>query len=618
MLIGTINKGYEQIHIKEYNGKVSFIKVNDKVSCLTKEEALDVLKDIFNTNNLKYLESNNEYDIYLDLANNKRYFKNGIEDFRMFYDNNGQSAILYSKGSNFKDAIEKTFQIFLTIGIYIPIILTSDGIDNFLVNYKNINNSTGIIEEIDNSDIASTITEEIPDYEYTYDIEQIKKYIMESDGLSEFDKKNIYNEEYLNFLFRVCDDQSKLYDIAEKTKNISVVMFNDDIDEGHENSYGYYSHATNTIHLQEYLNDDLREYASTEAHEYIHLTQTFINYRYINEALAEMLSAEFYGNEIESYTKAVKNVKKLIELIGPDAVLNATYSYDTTKFENAVKEYLNEEDVKTFFTLLDTTKMYDYEDGKIIDDYIELKIDEMLSKKFKDDKNQINLINKAAEDTNKFYFNNNHENYYTKVSLDIYVEEKITNTVAEYLLKKGQPNNIEIYEIDFNKNQFLTNINEIKDYLSKHIVSEILINEKIEDIDEKNYEKYSNKEKNSNISYTGPQVGDCDLLIKIDENNNFICNDVIVSDEELISIINEYNELECIIKQYISFTWDEFKNELPSFIYDKQYKAYARYLDSDSIYINYDTAETSKIDTIKLPPISEEFDIEYLNKSKSK
>ena len=207
MLIGTINKGYEQIHIKEYNGKVSFIKVNDKVSCLTKEEALDVLKDIFNTNNLKYLESNNEYDIYLDLANNKRYFKNGIEDFRMFYDNNGQSAILYSKGSNFKDAIEKTFQIFLTIGIYIPIILTSDGIDNFLVNYKNINNSTGIIEEIDNSDIASTITEEIPDYEYTYDIEQIKKYIMESDGLSEFDKKNIYNEEYLNFLFRVCDDQ---------------------------------------------------------------------------------------------------------------------------------------------------------------------------------------------------------------------------------------------------------------------------------------------------------------------------------------------------------------------------------------------------------------------------
>ena len=66
MLIGTINKGYEQIHIKENNNKVSFIKVSDKVSSLTKEEALDVLKDIFNTNNLKYLESNNGYDIYLE------------------------------------------------------------------------------------------------------------------------------------------------------------------------------------------------------------------------------------------------------------------------------------------------------------------------------------------------------------------------------------------------------------------------------------------------------------------------------------------------------------------------------------------------------------------------
>ena len=152
MLIGIINKGYEQIHIKENNGKVSFIKVNDKVNTLNKAEALDILKDIFNTSNLKYIESNNDYDIYLDLANNKRYFKNGIEDFRMFYDNNGNSNILYSKGG--KNTLQKTFAVATISGLLTTLILTNEGINNYIVKYlnTNANEKNTIVETIDNSD----------------------------------------------------------------------------------------------------------------------------------------------------------------------------------------------------------------------------------------------------------------------------------------------------------------------------------------------------------------------------------------------------------------------------------------------------------------------------------
>ena len=41
------------------------------------------------------LENYNDYEVYIDRANNKRYFKNGIEDFMMFYDNNGKEAVYH-------------------------------------------------------------------------------------------------------------------------------------------------------------------------------------------------------------------------------------------------------------------------------------------------------------------------------------------------------------------------------------------------------------------------------------------------------------------------------------------------------------------------------------------
>ena len=533
----------------------------------------------------------------------------------MFYDNNGTPAILYSKG--IKEALQRIFYITTVVGLTIPIILTSDGIDNFLVNYINTNASENIIQEVDNSDIESSITDEIPEYEYVDDIEQIKKYIMESNGLSEFDKNNIYNEEYLKFLFSIIDEQTRLYDLGERTKDINVVIFPNDSDETYSNAAGYYQDDTNTIHLKEYLNEDLKLYADTEVHEYIHLTQLSCKYRYIREALAEMLSCEFYGCEINSYFAPIRNVKKLIEVIGPDAVLNAAFNHDTTKFENAVKEYLDDEEAELLFGFLDSTAMYN-DNHDVMDRGIEATIDPMIRKKVNNDQNQIDLINEAASNRNKFYFNSNHENYYTKVSLDICIDEKITSTVPEYLKSKGQPNSIEIYEINFNKNQFITNLSEIKDYIHKYKIGPILADEIKEYNEDQDYEKYIDNNNDNNIGYSMPQVGDVDLYIDVDENNNFVCNDMIVTDEKLISILNEYNDLKCTIYNYLSFSWDEYQNELPKFIYDKQYTAHVYYLDSPEVSIDHDTANNIVIDTIELPPISEEFDIEYLNKTKSK
>ena len=341
MLIGMIDKGYEQIHITYENNKVLFIKVNDTVNLMNKEESLDLLNDLFSTNNFKYIEKENDYDVYLDLANNKRYFKNNIEDFKMFFENNGQAATLCSESDNKKANLSRIFAFILT-GTLIPVMFTRDSVDTYLIK---IQHEYGVKIQFEDDTLFGNISfEDIPKYEILTNAEQIKEYIYSSEELQDFDKRTLYNEDYFNFVLSIIDTQSKIYDLPKRLDGINIKYYNNNEEpERRENTSGYYTPGKNTIYVKEKYRAQLKQFSDIATHELIHLTQTGTKNFYIMEGLAEILSNEFYGSELNSYHFTVKNTKLLTEIIGPDAVLNSVFSHDNALFENSIKEYLDEE-----------------------------------------------------------------------------------------------------------------------------------------------------------------------------------------------------------------------------------------------------------------------------------
>ena len=104
MLVGIIKEQLNDyyIHINKENNKniLDIIRVNDKnIDHLNKEE---IIKLICNTlvSKLTFKEKKNGYDIYLDEAGNKRYFKDGKEDYKLLLLNNGTSAVLYEEDND--------------------------------------------------------------------------------------------------------------------------------------------------------------------------------------------------------------------------------------------------------------------------------------------------------------------------------------------------------------------------------------------------------------------------------------------------------------------------------------------------------------------------------------
>ena len=95
MLIGTIKEKkfndnyYIYLNNKGSYNELSIIHVNnDVIESLSKEKAKSLLNTLLSSK-LAFSEKLGDYEIYLDEASNKRYFKNGIEDYFLFFAKNG-------------------------------------------------------------------------------------------------------------------------------------------------------------------------------------------------------------------------------------------------------------------------------------------------------------------------------------------------------------------------------------------------------------------------------------------------------------------------------------------------------------------------------------------------
>ena len=94
MLLGIIKDETNNIEYyidsenKDNYSELSITRVDSTTTrLLSKEEFSNLLKTIFSSK-LTYKEEYKDYRVYLDEANNKRYFKNGREDLFMFLENN--------------------------------------------------------------------------------------------------------------------------------------------------------------------------------------------------------------------------------------------------------------------------------------------------------------------------------------------------------------------------------------------------------------------------------------------------------------------------------------------------------------------------------------------------
>ena len=67
----------------------------ERIRTLKKDEICRLMDNIFSSE-MRYSHDENGYQIYLDAANNKRYFKNGKEDLIKFLYNNGTTSICFS------------------------------------------------------------------------------------------------------------------------------------------------------------------------------------------------------------------------------------------------------------------------------------------------------------------------------------------------------------------------------------------------------------------------------------------------------------------------------------------------------------------------------------------
>ena len=99
MLAGIINEEttnnsyYIHLDKKDSYSEFSIVHVNDTIiETLSKNDAISLILKLLSSE-LTFKEKENDYDIYLDEANNKRYFKNGNENYFLFFKKNGVDAV---------------------------------------------------------------------------------------------------------------------------------------------------------------------------------------------------------------------------------------------------------------------------------------------------------------------------------------------------------------------------------------------------------------------------------------------------------------------------------------------------------------------------------------------
>ena len=377
------------------NGFYGYEFYYDKVKSVD-NNIINVFKYFKLSDNKEYIKKENGYDIYLDKDTNlKHYLKNGIESFNLLFLNNGVDAVSYLGNDNHKSK-HKIFNIKNMV-----LVATSLGLI-LGINYY----STKRVEYVSRYENYMVSND--------YSLLDIKSLINNSAFLTEEEKEYIYNEDFITDILKTINDSSFLkFQLQRKINNIRIESFEED-----DGALGYYSvDHPNTLFLKDYNGLDIYS-KDVVAHEFIHMCQGAYGYNLLTEACAEIISYEYYDEtNLSSYYEQARLVKKLMEIIGPEAVWHYNFTGDFSKIRDAVQPYLTYDEYIDF--LHDLTFSYD----DYLDNVPKFKnLDSLLTKLYKskfnkniEDDEVIREINYNNRTLVRYYFNPrliNQENSY--------------------------------------------------------------------------------------------------------------------------------------------------------------------------------------------------------------
>lgn len=367
---------------------------NEYIHYLTEEETKELLRLAFSSK-IKYSHNENGYDIFLDTMGNKRYFKDGKENYGLFFLNNGESALLTVDEEKTNGKNDSTIKrIIVNIELGLATFLLTLTMNNLLqlaeLRYHQWEYSRIPIERL-----------EVKEASYLID---------DSSDLSPEEKQYFKNIVFLVDVLKTAEP-SRAEELRQRLTEFGILTFTED-ELNDPNKYdvaGYYNDIikNNKIHLRDYTYFD-----HAAAHEFVHLCQDPSCPHYIREACAEIMAHEYFEKDMNTYYEARENITYLMEIIGPQPIVECNFKGDTTSFRSAIREYLNEEDTTELMNEL-------YKEPKKADhNKIRKLLEKMADKKFEnqDDviaqKQQIELRSKYRSKSGGYYFNQLKSGYF--------------------------------------------------------------------------------------------------------------------------------------------------------------------------------------------------------------
>ena len=276
--------------------------------------------DVFQlSNNRTPLDNEGEYQVILDKNTNfKHYFKDGVEDFEMFFYNNGEDATCYAKDDSKKGtrfvARFALGTLIITLALSAFQSLAPKGPD---LEVAPPSKDPAIVSAIDNR-ITAPLTRE-----WMYER------ILSTSGMTNSQKNQIYEN---RALFDVALEQVKKSEyqkelLRRRLNEIRVerVAVDAEVD-------GYYT-GNNVI----YVKDD-----ENIVHEFLHAFHPDLRLNLVREGVLRRMEEESRGVSEKLNTPAMKFFDDFSILAGRDALLEYTFTGEESAIENALKPYLDD------------------------------------------------------------------------------------------------------------------------------------------------------------------------------------------------------------------------------------------------------------------------------------
>lgn len=373
---------------------------------INKNTILEAFKLLLFNDNCKYLKDSDGYKIYYDEENNLKHFlKDGKEDFHLFWEYNTTPLIQSLKKDNktkyynrlnepkkitLKDFVFATTEVALMVLISFTMSLGIRGIDvNSAIKY-------GVDE------MKYSVAQDFNIFLNKVDKEEALNMILSSDNLPNGVNEILANNDLFEDVMPYYKNTKMEYLLNSKLNNITNVTFS-------KNSY---LAADGKLACYNFMNPNIIYTKEGEiitpdvwGHEFIHLLQyPLLDYRYIVESTATIISYEYFSEAAYGYENGVKNIRLLMDTIGPKVIWEYIFTGNKDSLDNILKQNLSEDDYKKIILMFyNNPSNMSVEEDMVIEEIIGRLYYNLHNKNIKDD---YSIYSPSGEFiNNRIYFN---------------------------------------------------------------------------------------------------------------------------------------------------------------------------------------------------------------------